>query len=245
MQSEYWEKMKLDPSDKTNNGIALRKEAYAKAHEIRRFEISLFWQRATYYWAFILAAFTAHFTLVGLLFDDKDFSISELMKLSGLSLFALALTAFFCYFFSFCWILINKGSKFWQKNWESHIDSLQREFSGDLYRVIQNTESTEYNKCIFSIKAYDYSVTKITMLTSIALTVVSVFMFLFYTSLLVAKFFSKYEVISDICKFAIWIVGILILLVIFCLTFFICEKVKGNIENKTNKSNEWINREEF
>ncbi len=27
-----------------------RKKAYEKAHDIRKFEIGLFWQRATYYW---------------------------------------------------------------------------------------------------------------------------------------------------------------------------------------------------
>ena len=120
--TNYWKQMKIDASDATKNELEKRKEAYEKAHDKRKFEIGLFWQRATYYWAFILAAFTAHFALIGMLFgnENRDFSISELYKLPGFSLFALAVTAFFCYFFSLCWVLMNKGSKFWQKNWEGH-----------------------------------------------------------------------------------------------------------------------------
>ena len=120
--TNYWKQMKIDASDAIKNELEKRKEAYEKAHDIRKFEIGLFWQRATYYWAFILAAFTAHFALIGMLFgnENSDFSMSELYKFPDFSLFALAVIAFFCYFFSLCWILMNKGSKFWQKNWEGH-----------------------------------------------------------------------------------------------------------------------------
>ena len=82
--SNYWDKMKLNPSDMNKDDIERRREAYNLAHEIRKFEIGLFWQRATYYWAFILAAFTSHFALIGLLFNsnkDKKFSIPELYNL--------------------------------------------------------------------------------------------------------------------------------------------------------------------
>ena len=85
--TNYWKQMKIDASDATKNELEKRKEAYEKAHDIRKFEIGLFWQRATYYWAFILAAFTAHFALIGMVFgnENRDFSISELYKLPGFS----------------------------------------------------------------------------------------------------------------------------------------------------------------
>lgn len=57
---EYQSKIKLDFSDFTESSKAKRKDAYEKAYEIRKFEITLFWQRATYYWAFILASFTLY-----------------------------------------------------------------------------------------------------------------------------------------------------------------------------------------
>jgi hypothetical protein len=37
-----------------------QKEALAHALEIRRFEIELYWKRATYFWTFIAAAFAAY-----------------------------------------------------------------------------------------------------------------------------------------------------------------------------------------
>lgn len=261
--SEYWEKMKIDSSDMTENAKQKRKEAYEKAHSIRQFEIGLFWQRATYYWAFILAAFTAHFALIGMLFDsekEKTFSIKKLYDLSGLSLFALAVTAFFCYFFSLCWVLMNKGSKFWQKNWENHIDMLQREFSGDLYKVIPNTNNKkQFSCCPFSLKAYDYSVSKITMVTSIALMIASFVMFVFYIIILISKYICKTLPFYN-CR---WIFGIIILLFFFVLfTWFVCQTTKGNTSNKKdnlickiikrlfrksddNLISEWINRDEL
>jgi len=40
-----------------------RKESLKYAHEIRKFEIDLYWRRAAYFWTFIVAAFAAFFLL--------------------------------------------------------------------------------------------------------------------------------------------------------------------------------------
>ena len=130
MGKKYWEKMGLSPPTKQNINVEgersekkerkERKEAYKRAHEIRQFETALFWTRGTYYWAFILAAFTAHFALLSSLFNAEryPFSLCNVYSLPRLSLLALIITSLFCYFFSLCWVLMNKGSKFWQENWE-------------------------------------------------------------------------------------------------------------------------------
>ena len=244
--SNYWEKMSLDSSDVTDNETKRRREAYEKAHDIRKFEIGLFWQRATYYWAFILAAFTAHFALIGLLFDPergKELSITELLNLPGLSLFALIITSFFCFFFCICWVMMNKGSKYWQKNWECHIDELEQEFSGDLYKVILNTENKcEFEKNPLKNGAYDYSVSKITSLTSIVLMVFAFFMSLFYIAIFVVKFLQmdKKNGISFILGIAVSVIfGFIVGFSIFCL----CH-LKGNAK-KSKNSAKWINREEL
>ena len=258
----YWEKMKLAPSDTTKVGKEKRKGAYEKAHEIRKFEIGLFWQRATYYWAFILAAFTAHFALLGLLFSSdkrKDFSIPELYNLSGLSLFALVITAFFCFFFSLCWVLMNKGSKFWQKNWEGHIDELEPEFSGELYKVILNTKNKEeFNCCPLSLSAYDYSVSKVTSLTSVVLMVASFFLFAFYVVIFGFRFF-RIDIDFKNCACFRWIVCTVVLIATICFSVFICCVTKGNapkrnfcsilkkfrhVKDKPNVDY-WINRDEL
>jgi|GEM_PF-676302 len=261
--SNYWECMKLDPpiKDGKNDGSKVfccdenpakgtesdrRYEAYRKAHEIRQFEIGLFWQRATYYWAFILAAFTAHFALLGLLFSgEKDFSIPELYNLPGLSLFALSITSFFCYFFSLCWVLMNKGSKFWQNNWEGHIDELEQEFSGDLYKTILNTKNNnDFNILPFVPNAYDYSVSKITMLTSIVLMVMSFLMLSFYLTIFGVRIL-RIDIDFKHCEPFNLAIGIIIFLMILTISFFFCYLSLGNKKDKTNVfANKWINRYE-
>lgn len=246
--TNYWQKMKLDVSDMTELEKEKRKEAYEKAHEIRKFEIGLFWQRATYYWAFILAAFTAHFALIGVLFgnEKKAFSIPELCKLPGLSLFALAVTAFFCYFFSLCWVLMNKGSKFWQKNWEKHIDELEQEFSGDLYKVIPNTDyKNEFCCCSLSLQAYDYSVSKITSLTSVVLLIASFFMFLFYTGIIIVCCIKSKNIDFSYCESMRWLIGIALLVLAIALSFCISNSVKGNEHKKEKYDGYWINRDDL
>lgn len=246
--TNYWKQMKIDASDATKNELEKRKEAYEKTHDIRKFEIGLFWQRATYYWAFILAAYTAHFALIGMLFgnENRDFSIPELYKLPGFSLFALAVTAFFCYFFSLCWVLMNKGSKFWQKNWESHIDELEQEFSGDLYKVILNTnDKNEFCCCPLSLQAYDYSVSKITMITSIALMVASFLMFLFYIGINFFRCIKSKNIDFTYFESLRWEVGIVLLFGVFALSLCIFSSAKGNDHKKEKQNSHWINRNKF
>jgi hypothetical protein len=86
------------------------KAAHARAHDIRKFEIELYWKRATYFWAFQLVAFTA----LGLLFKDGELANPGLLIIPGT---IGTVTAFAGY-------LTARGSKFWQQNWEAHVDLL-------------------------------------------------------------------------------------------------------------------------
>lgn len=261
----YWEKMKMSATDMTKKSKEKRYEAYVRAHEMRKFEIKLFWRRATYYWAFILAAFTAHFALLGMLFNGKDFSIPELYKLPGLSLFALAITALFCFVFSFCWVLMNKGSKFWQKNWERHIDELQNEFSGDLYKVILNTKNkSSFKSCPIRLYPYDYSVSKITMVTSVVLMLAAGAMFGLYIAVMFSKcIFGANVVFSDFGDVRWWIEIVVLLFFLILFVSFVCRLVEGNeMKNTMNlfeqiifcfskdnaietSSGDWINLDEI
>lgn len=244
---DYFNYMNINSSEKEKI-----KEAYARSHDIRKFEIQLFWQRGTYYWAFILAAFTAHFVLLKflLLGNSKEginasFSLKELCSLPSLSLFSLTVTSFFLLFFSFCWVLINKGSKFWQINWEEHIDMLQTQFSGDLYKTILDTTNTDlFSPCPLCLKAYDYSVTKITMLTSIVLMIVSFLIFVFHALIFIMKLLCINYTCFYSCKCCI---SFIVLLIAFTFLFFICRLTKGNkkdicLEKSKNKTSKWIKR---
>ncbi len=221
-----------------------QKEAYKQAADIRKFEIELFWKRGTYYWAFILAAFTAHFALIGMLFSGSKLSLKNMCELPGFSLFALAVTAFFCFFFSLAWTLVNKGSKFWQKNWEAHIDMLEEHITGNLYKTYLNTNSgnSELNKCPLCYKAYDYSVTKITTMTSIVLTIASAILFLFYTTLLFLKIRKEY---IQFCDAFMWIEVPIILLIftVLIIRWFLRNSIGNNFDENPDKTNRWYQRQ--
>jgi hypothetical protein len=96
--------------------------ALHRAHDIRKFEIELYWKRATYFWAFQAAAFGA-----AALAWDKGKTIDPLLALafSGIG-FLSALVGYFA----------AQGSKFWQENWEAHIDLLEDAVEGRLYKTL-------------------------------------------------------------------------------------------------------------
>ena len=94
------------------------------AHEIRQFEIRLYWQRSLFFWGFILALFTAFFVIWQF---EEDGLLEDLL---------LSLLCYIGFFFSFAWKYLERGSKSWQKNWELHIDFLEDDITGKLHKTI-------------------------------------------------------------------------------------------------------------
>jgi hypothetical protein len=101
-------------------GHAHQKEALGHALDIRKFEIELYWKRASYFWAFIAATFAGYFIL------QKDqtgpFESSYIVACLGFT-------------FSVAWYFVNRGSKVWQRNWETQVDLLEDEIMGPLYKI--------------------------------------------------------------------------------------------------------------
>ena len=257
--SEYFSRLFSNEVSQNNENTAAKdnairdgrlKEAYKQAADIRKFEIELFWKRGTYYWAFILAAFTAHFALLGMLFStcsptmNQEFSLKNLCALPGLSLFTLALTAFFCFFFSLAWTLVNKGSKFWQKNWEAHIDVLEEHVTGRLHETYLNTEGdkNDFSRCPLDVKAYDYSVTKITLLTSILLSTVSGGLFLFYAGVFIFKDTKCCNFCSDMAK-RIISSSIILLFFVGFIKIMLNYGKSSNFESDRKQANRWYQRQ--
>jgi hypothetical protein len=81
------------------------------ATETRRFEIERFWQRSTFFWAFIGAAFIAYATL----YKTRDVSLV-------IGCFGLVS--------SVAWTLQNRGSKYWQEAWEQKVEAVEEEILG-------------------------------------------------------------------------------------------------------------------
>ena len=81
----------------------------------RQFEIDLFWKRSLFFWGFIVAAFVAVAALEG-----KSRALSVIVSGFGMV----------C---SLGWTLANRGSKYWQEQWESKIGAVEGNVTGPLF----------------------------------------------------------------------------------------------------------------
>lgn len=100
--------------------------AWETAHRIREFEIQLYWKRALYFWGF-QAAFFAVVVSVGLKLNSTELYTTTITIIALLSISAVVL--------SIMWLLMSKGAKFWQENWENQVDLLEEHICGNLYKV--------------------------------------------------------------------------------------------------------------
>ena len=97
--------------------------ALDRAHEIRQFEISLYWKRSLFFWGFVLTLFG----VLGLMLTaEKPTLLTDFMPV------VIAPLGFFT---TCAWYYIEKGSKAWMANWELHIDYLEDGITGKLYKT--------------------------------------------------------------------------------------------------------------
>jgi hypothetical protein len=119
----YSEDEKTGEVGETDQRAGARRAALSRAHEIRKFEIELYWKRASHFWLLQAAVFAA----IGLTWRVPASNLSPLIPVA---LAALGVVTAFAGFLS------AKGSKFWQENWECHIDMLEDEFEGRLHKSV-------------------------------------------------------------------------------------------------------------
>src|ERR1039458_6808242 len=99
------------------------REALKHALDIRKFEIGLYWQRAAYFWTLITVALAGYFAILSAEhLKDREYLAYIVSCIGGL--------------FTWAWVLVNKGSKLWQENWENHVDMLEDEIIGPLYKTL-------------------------------------------------------------------------------------------------------------
>jgi hypothetical protein len=103
-------------------GRKINEYALKRALDIRKFEIELYWKRATYFWTFIAATLAGFFVIQASAAHNKT-DLSVLLCNLGIA-------------FSFAWFCVNRGSKYWQENWEKHVDMLEDKINGPLYKVV-------------------------------------------------------------------------------------------------------------
>lgn len=116
------------------------------AVETRKFEIELFWRRSVFFWGFISAAFVGFATL-----DRLD---SRLLAL------VIACFGLVC---SVAWTLVNRGSKYWQENWEQKVNREEVPVLGGKFFAQQ--EPVEGWKS-FWLRSRRFSVSKLTIALS-------------------------------------------------------------------------------
>lgn len=107
-------------------------KALERAQDIRKFEIDLYWRRATYFWTFIGATFAGFIAIQASSAQNKQ-DLSVILSCLGVV-------------FSFAWLCVNRGSKFWQENWEKHVDVLEDEVTGPLYKMVLSRNLDDYTR---------------------------------------------------------------------------------------------------
>lgn len=202
MNKEEYEK-NFDGALSGNNMMTKAEKALDLALDIRKFEIELYWKRATYFWTFIGAALAGYALVYSKAKNDDSWL---LLVFSCLGLL-----------FSIAWYLVNRGSKFWQNNWERHVDILEDMVVGPLYKTIAH--NITLNNPLTA--PAEYSVSKINQ-------ILSLFISLFWV-LLITKSLMPISCSStpDYIK-----IGVLLLTAMAALCLFVFA-TSGNKETKT------------
>lgn len=147
---------RLFKESEKNSHQSMWEKAYDMAADIRKFEIELFWKRATFFWAFITAIYVAYFQVLTQIHRRVHGYIS-LVILAALGLF-----------FCVSWLLSSKGSKHWQENWEEHLNILEDNVTGPLYKTYLAEKSYSLSKiaiyagwavsfCAYGLLLYEFS----------------------------------------------------------------------------------------
>ena len=131
-----------------------------KAYDIRKFELEMYWKRATYFWGFIAVAYTAFFIVSNTKNEiDKDYQF--MVVCIGL-------------IFSFAWYLVNRGSTYWVTNYERIIDAIEEKLGCEFYKLNLVPEFSKYNLQ----HNYPFSVSRINIKVSLFILLTWVLLFL-------------------------------------------------------------------
>jgi ABC-type uncharacterized transport system permease subunit len=182
------------------------------AIDTRKFEIDMYWKRATYFWAFIAISFTGYFALLNSTNIFKNKEITIVISLIG-------------FLFSFGWYLVNRGSKFWQENWERHVVSNEKKvLEEELFNKVINPTSAKWYRLH---EGFPVSVSKINQILSMSIVLIWLYLILYsigYYLDLSSKFawFESFKTIGSLIYFSF--------VFIFCMFQFIV-----NAESKLSK----------
>lgn len=190
------------------------KTAVSQVSDIRKFEIELYWKRAAYFWTLIAAAFAGYFLILSSKVSNHYF-LSFIISCVG-------------FVFTFAWFCANRGSKYWQENWEHHLDLLEDKITGPLYKTLlqrQEGTGTWADRWITGPKSL--SVSKINQWAGVFVLFIW-FILICYSSLmtpyispLISNIFTHLELTYGHARIAFFFVHLLIFAVAVLACFFI------------------------
>ncbi len=134
-------------------------KALAQALDIRNFEIELYWKRTTYFWTLNAAALAGFFALA-----DAD---------AVRALDAQFIVSCLGFVLSLGWYLATRGSKFWQENWERHVDLLEDSVMGPLYKTSLDPKSAGFWELL---GPYSISTSKVNQALSLYMLLVWIYL---------------------------------------------------------------------
>ncbi|GIX42221.1 MAG: hypothetical protein KatS3mg129_1954 [Leptospiraceae bacterium] len=190
------------------NSIEIFKEALKYAHDLRKFEIELYWRRALYFWGFITVLITLYSGLFKLIIIKK---LQEDLYL----FFILIIINLMGILFSFGFYLANRGSKFWQENWEAHVSYLEDIVTGPLLKTIRHSNKTFWNL----LSEYPYSVSKINLILSLVILIFWIYILIFNIKYIICDKLKKLLDSEIIVKLIFSLDFIMILIILFSLLF--------------------------
>lgn len=195
---------------------SMSEKALECALDIRKFEIELYWKRASYFWTLITVAFTGYFTLIRTL-NGLHSNLSFVVCCIGFVL-------------STAWYLVNRGSKYWQENWEQHVDLLEDEHMGSLYKI---TIAHENYKPWKLHSGYPYSVSKINQLVSLYVVCIwaGFFIYSFLHKTTQLTFLKEWEVSLSFHLELCWIP--MIITVVFIISLFVLGRTHKEKKNSS------------
>jgi hypothetical protein len=120
---EAYYEMFRDNTNTDSQDMNRLEKAHKLAWETRNFEIDKFWLRTAFFGGFTALIFNGYINIV---------SSAHTIPIENLDIYLPCLGIIF----SAAWFLSIWGSKYWQKNWETHIDMLEDKITGPLYKTI-------------------------------------------------------------------------------------------------------------
>jgi hypothetical protein len=146
-------------------GTPKQEEALKVALDIRKFELDLYWKRASYFWILVAATFLGYTSIIQ---SDRISDVDRVVLTLVISCIGFIL--------SFAWFLVNRGSKCWSRKWERNLDLLEDEVIGPLYKIQhENLDENDWLKNIFKIPL-DFSVSKINEISSLFISIIWAFL---------------------------------------------------------------------